>query len=153
MRSAPLRWFPPTDLSKFPHLVGGDVPVWRAFLSLGVSRYLRFAYDVRVGEGIDVSGLSPDLARIGTLLTQKRIDVVGERAGPVYDLIEVKLSAGLGAVGQLLGYQVLFPLSFPELPLADVVLVAGSVDRDTRTVLESHAIVVNLVDVPASLVP
>lgn len=150
MRSSPLRWFPPTDLSKFPHLVGGDVAVWRAFLGRGVERYSRFAYDVRVGEGVNVSGLSPENARIATALTQKRIDVVGERDGLVYDVIEVKLSAGLGAVGQLLGYQVLFPQSFPELPLGRVILVAASVDRDTQSVLTAHDVDVVVVGVDSS---
>ena len=106
--------FPPEKLVRYPHLMVGDVEIWERYLELHAKEWTGFRYDVRVGEGIELPKSQPEYIRgMALALTEKRIDVVGEKGNDVW-IIEVKPNAMLSAVGQVLSYQVLFEDRFPE---------------------------------------
>jgi hypothetical protein len=99
-----------------------------------------FAFDVRVGRGqTPLGGESPEMLAMWRSLTQKRIDVVGWDKATV-DIFEVKLYAGLGALGQVMSYRALWPASYPELVLADVWLMYERIDADAAEVAVGHGI-------------
>jgi len=113
--------YPPEKLAKYPHMSPEDVEVWERYLEQHASEWSWFAYDVRVGDGIPVPPGTPEnLARMWHALTQKRIDVVGERNGRIW-VIEVKPRCGLSAFGQAMGYRELYRRGFGVRPGAMVV--------------------------------
>lgn len=65
-------------------------------------------YDVHLGEGAPVDSSWPEwMVRMVKVLSTHRVDVIVERPGEVL-IIEVKYVAGMGALGQLLGYEALW---------------------------------------------
>jgi len=112
MNTGPL--FPPEKLHKYPHLMVSDVAIWERYLEKYGKEWDSFEYDVRVGEGITIPATETESMRImAQALWEKRIDVVG-RKGPRVFIIEVKPSAMLSAIGQVLSYQILFEERYPE---------------------------------------
>jgi RecB family endonuclease NucS len=79
-------------------------------------------------------------------LTAYRVDVVGHVAGG-YEIIEVKMDAGITAVGQLVGYPMLWRASMPGLRLAGVRLVCASVSADIRGILRRLGVEVSVVEI------
>jgi len=99
-----------------------------------------YRYDVHVGGGITVGEEYDEMTRrLAKLLTQKRIDVVAIRHG-VHWLFEVKPQAALSAVGQLLGYRVLYEREFKTPPRIRLAVVTDLCLPDDRYVFESHGI-------------
>jgi RecB family endonuclease NucS len=67
-------------------------------------------------------------------LTAWRIDVVGD-AGTHWDLIEVKDRSSLSAVGQLLGYQILWRRNPPDGRPTRLLFVAPQITPELSIVL------------------
>ena len=124
-----------------------DIPVWERYLDAPAREYLGYSYDVKVGEGDD-PGLQYDenLRSMWYCLTSRRIDVVGHLADG-YELIEVKMDAGIIAVGQCVGYPILWRETFPGLPLRGMRLVCASLSADMRTMLEGCGVMVSVVQI------
>lgn len=140
MRSVPLRWWAACDCGRRPHLVGADAILWDAFVKSKLNRYELFAFDVRVGRGQSpLGGESAQMLAMWKALTQKRIDVVAWDKASV-DIYEVKLYAGLGALGQVMSYRALWAASYPDLVLADVWLMFERIDADAAEVAALHGI-------------
>jgi hypothetical protein len=107
--------FPPSKLRMYPHLMVGDIAIWEEFLSVGDNSFDSFDYDVHVGEGVVLSPeWSDEVKAMALTLSEKRIDVVGW-SGDVPTIIEVKPSASLSAIGQVLCYRELFSSRFPAV--------------------------------------
>lgn len=99
----------------------GERDVWERALQFLRPRYTALYFQVRVGGHVTfTAGLSDDMIRDALALSAHRIDVVGD-ARTHWELIEVKDRASLSAVGQLIGYQILWRRGPPD-------------DRDTRLV-------------------
>jgi hypothetical protein len=105
--------FPPSKLRMYPHLMIGDIAIWEEFLVEGDHSFDSFDYDVHVGEGVVPSPeWSNEVKAMALALSEKRIDVVGW-VGDVSSIIEVKPSASLSAIGQVLCYRELYSTHFP----------------------------------------
>lgn len=122
---------------KYPHLLPEDVEIWKSFLELYGDRYVRFDYDIRVGNGRDPGPkVEPPIRQLGIDLSRKRIDAVGTTKTE-YHIIEITHTANIRAVGQLFVYPTLYQLTYrPDLPLRPL-LVAGSLGTDIKPVLEA----------------
>lgn len=132
--------YPSTKLAKYPHLLASDIPIWERFLDLHSGDFSGFDYDVRVGEGIEPpTGTEPNIRKMAIDLTQKRIDAVGYQTGAIW-IIEVKERPGVGAIGQILSYTVLYQQQFN--PVLDIIpcIVADIIEPDIRTVLNKHSV-------------
>jgi len=116
-------WFRPGLLYKYPHLSTEDIPIWETFLKKHPDFYESVAYDVHVGTGsLPPSHLDETTKSMWTRLTQKRIDVLGQRDDRI-DIIEVKPVLRPSAVGQVLTYKNLFDQQFsPKRPTRAVIL-------------------------------
>jgi len=107
---------PPSQ--QFPAMLPRETSIWQNYLAQHPAQFQSLDYNVRVGKGFDPGPAYADSARRDAILnSQLRIDVVGFD-GQTWWLIEVKVRAGAGAVGQLLQYEVLFEQAYPaKLPL------------------------------------
>lgn len=129
---------------RMPHLLEPDAELFSEFLRANPDRYTHLDYDIRVGMGRDPGDSFPDSIRhMAIHLSQRRIDVVAFRPGAI-DIIEVTLSAGLKALGQLNAYPQLYQDSFfPTLPL-NPVLVARQFSTDAEMLFRRADIEVHI---------
>jgi hypothetical protein len=103
-----------------------DEAIWLRFLAQGGHIYAPFTYDVRVGDGqIMPPGTDAKTRQVAYDLSTKRIDVIGV-SGKRPLIIEVKQRAGLGCVGQLLGYKQLFDET-PGITTSSLMMVVTDV--------------------------
>ena len=137
--------FPPEKLVRYPHLMVSDVAIWERYLERYAKEWDGFRYDVRVGEGLILPDGQPGYIKAMALaLTEKRIDVVGEKGQEVW-IIEVKPNAMLSAVGQVLSYQVLFEDRFPQSPKPELMIVTDRKGPDLDNLAKKFRISVFVV--------
>ena len=132
--------FPAEQLVKYPHMGVDDTRVWKEYLRVHRAEWDSFDYDVRVGKGVDPGpGFPMHIRRDAQMLTQKRIDAVGYRGTQTW-IIEVKPRAGLGAVGQLVGYRALYEAEHGAGSVTGLLLVCQILDDDIRHAAASAGI-------------
>lgn len=94
--------------AKYPHMLPAEVRRWDAFLEQYGMPEGKVSYDVHLGEGAEVDpSWSPWMISMVKTLSTHRVDVVVERPDEVV-IVEIKGIAGMGAVGQLVGYEALW---------------------------------------------
>ncbi|GAH55779.1 unnamed protein product [marine sediment metagenome] len=107
---------PLRKLRKYPHLEPLDTAIWNAWLDTDPWPDAVVAYDVHVGTVATVADGTPEnYRRMVEHLSTLRIDVVVVRPG-VTLVVEIKPSASLSAIGQALGYSLLFRDQYPDYP-------------------------------------
>lgn len=122
--------------AKYPHMMPEDEPVWERWLTANHAPGQDYAYDVKVGESITTPQDMPEpYAGMSHMLSKKRIDVIITYADRVV-VAEVKRLAGWTAIGQLLGYPLLFSQEYEvDIPVSGL-LIAESLTLDTKTILD-----------------
>lgn len=137
---------PPPDLPvlmvqiQFPGMPRPESDVAKLWLQRHGHEYDRIEFNVRLGDGIDPGAGTPAYARRQAVMaTQKRADVIAWLHGRA-TIIEVKIRVGLGAIGQLLGYQFLYMRAFPEQPEPRLLVVARLADGDVQPALVANGI-------------
>ena len=137
---AELRIYPYSLRSSYPGMSRDDVPVWTRFVLAFPDAFDEVAYSVRVGQGADPLPSMDHLERlILRTLTQRRIDVVGFKAGRA-TLIEVKPRLGATALGQLLVYRRLWLQDFPGIPLGGLMAVVGHARSEDLAIARAYKI-------------
>jgi len=131
---------PPIRLRNYPHLIGGDSELWDKFLVKNPSFFEAVSYDVRVGEGMVLAGeWSQEIADMAKTLSQRRIDVIAERAGYIW-LIELKVDPGVSLIGQLEAYKILFLKELEKPVLIQMFTIINRTSPDLTTVLNEKNI-------------
>jgi len=127
-------------MRKYPHLLSTDVPVWERFIALHGDEYIRFDYDVRVGEPRD-PGISfePNIRQMAMDISRRRIDAVGVQPNKL-TIIEITRRAGLTAVGQLITYPILYAQTYGDTRPLTPLLVCEEADSNIRAALAAHNI-------------
>jgi len=129
-------------MKKYPHMLPNEIPLWERFLSLYGKDFKNFRYDIHVGRGVDPGpDYDPKWRKLAIQLTQKRIDVVGERDGVVW-IFEVKPDAGLSAIGQLLAYRALYRRDFNYTGEIKLAVVTTKVNADEFYLFNHYGIIV-----------
>ena len=124
----------------YPHLLPDDIKIWERFIELFGDTFINFDYDVRVGDGRDPGENVPDNIRKMALdLSQRRIDVVAYSTTTIF-CVEVTVSAGLKAIGQLEAYPILYNKKFAPAQRVVPLLVAQTIQSDMITVLNEKGI-------------
>jgi hypothetical protein len=125
---------------KYAHMMPDDVPTWERWLAAYSLPEDDYAYDVKVGQSITVPEDNPDpFDKMAFQLSKKRIDVVITRNDSII-IAEVKKKAGWTAIGQLLGYPLLFSREYTtEVPITGL-LIAESLTLDTQTILDTYGL-------------
>ena len=117
---------------RMPHLLKPDADLFREFLAANPDRYTHIDFDIHVGMGRDPGeSFTRDIRNMAIHLSQRRIDAVGFRSG-IIDIIEITLSAGLKALGQLTAYPTLYQRSFFPIQQLQPVLIAREFSTDAE---------------------
>lgn len=125
---------------RFPHMYGAESEIWRRWLKKYRRTNERYEYDVHVGRLWPEHEVIPEKWRRGAAsVYQKRIDVVGFRPDTI-TIYEVKPHAGLGALGQILGYLSLYEEDFAPSQELRGAIVTELVDPNISRILEDHGI-------------
>lgn len=117
---------------QYPGMPALESNITRAWVRQHAAEYDRLDFNVRLGEGRPLAdGLSPEIQRQQTMLSQRRVDIVGH-IGVFVDLIEVKDRGTLGAIGQLVGYRSLWAKDHPQIVVRRLIVVARDVPPDVE---------------------
>lgn len=136
--------FPFQHLAKYPHMKPEDVAVWTRFISKNPGYFDTVDYDVPCGQGAPVDpNHPPEIQRDHTILTQKKIDVVGYRGDSV-TVIEVGPIADMRKLGQALTYSHLYALDHPEVSALQRMVVAGELERELGPIYASQSVEIEL---------
>jgi hypothetical protein len=123
---------------KYPHMMPDDIPVWERWLALYHVPGTDYAYDVKVGESIKTPEDFPEpYASMSYMLAKKRIDVVLTFPDRII-IAEVKRKAGWTAIGQILGYPLLFSREYTSELTITGLLICESLTLDTQTILDTY---------------
>lgn len=119
----------------YPHLLPFDIPLWKRFLDKYAHQYIKFDYDIRVGEGSIAPENIPEKLRVmWNDLSKKRIDAVGFTGSSIV-VIEITRRAGIKALGQMQTYPTLYRSTYrPVLPVMPL-LVAEELLCDMKAPL------------------
>ena len=119
----------------FIHMFPNDKAIWMRYLMQGGSVFAPFTYDARVGQGVTMPvGSTSQALTIAFALTTKRIDALSFGSNQVR-VFEVKPRAGLGAIGQLIGYRDLYLKTFGSDKNVEMHLITDKLQPDMVTVL------------------
>jgi hypothetical protein len=129
----------------YPAMNPPESEIVRKWLTAHREGFDRIEFNVRLGDGEQwPDHFDEETRRIGQLQTQKRADVVAWR-GDSPTLIEVKPRIGFSALGQLLGYRVLWRKTFPERQLPALVAIGETAVSEAAEVFAEHGVSVELV--------
>jgi len=130
---------------RYPHMIEDEKVVWERFMELYPGKFETVDYDFRVGKGVDLVGeLDAPWPRMAKMLSQKRIDVIGW-VGDSPTIIEIKKRVGLSALGQVLGYRILFMKDLKHFPEPKLLVICEMISEDDHEVLEGSNIPVEVV--------
>ena len=119
-----------------PHMRPGEVSLFRRFLVMDPLPNSEYIFDLHLGKGGPTDPTWPPWVRVmATRLTQKRVDVIAHNDAGWW-LLEMKVRAGPGAVGQLLTYRNLFRSTFPTRQPLHLAIVA---DRNAYDMASTYA--------------
>jgi len=117
-----------------------DAAIWDKFLAQHKPDFARVEYDVRVGHGIPLKEeWEIAIKEMAKALTQKRIDVVAWKGVETW-LIEVDQRAGVNSLGQLMTYKHLYEKEYGKARPIKLVVVAGFVTPEDKSILEAHGV-------------
>ena len=127
-------------LLKYPHMLPGDVKIWERWLKLYRDQWTDYQYDIHLGEVEPIYETKPiNIMNLARAVLRKRIDVVARKDDEIW-IFEVKPDAGLGAIGQLVSYEVLYRKKFKPTERIRLALVTDRLDRDILAVCEEKGI-------------
>lgn len=130
---------------RYPHMIGDDHTVWDRFILKFPDRFDSVDYDWRVGEGMVTDpSWDDETKRMATMISQKRIDVVGWNDN-FPTLVEVRRRIGLGSLGQILGYKMLFEQFFPNIIKPRMLVVCEVISNDDFAAMDYYGIKVEVV--------
>lgn len=155
------------DRQRYPGMLPREILIWKNWLYQNSTRFDRYEYNVRLGEGTDPGPSYPDSSRrMWILNSMKRADVIAVKGGHI-TIIEVEENPGLTAFGQLAGYVALwrqrvqnggspqvhltlgveasFPADLPLDPNPAVLLVCARVGNDALAVARSSGVAVDVI--------
>lgn len=125
---------------RYPHMYKAETDIWRKWLKVHGREYKRFDYDVHVGvPWPEHLVLSEEWRRGAEAVYLKRIDVVGLQTDTV-TIFEVKPHAGLGALGQIIGYLAMYEEKFAPKEELRGAIVTELIDPGIKKILEEHGI-------------
>lgn len=115
---------------KYPHMGPEDVAIWERFMLANPVIFEQCAYDVPVGSLPEFSTeVSPETGGKADRLYKKKIDVVALVKEVLY-IIEVKPSAGAGAVGQVKNYRMLYKRDYNPKQAVTMAIITDRITPD-----------------------
>lgn len=116
--------------------------LWRQFLRYYETSFESYQYNVRVGQGITAPAYLSDAEKEQwKALTQKRVDVVAERANQTW-VLEIQERADLRSLGQLLGYKHLVQAYLPTREVIMLGMICSRLGHDMALALRQNGVLV-----------
>lgn len=132
------------SLTQYPQLTANESQIARAWIAEHADEWDDVDFNARVGSELELGpGFSEATRRQAALLSQKRIDMVATKGSNVA-IIEVKLRVSLAALGQLLGYSVLWRLENPATANINLIAIGHDALLDVVEMLHAHGASVEL---------
>ena len=129
-------------LTQFPQMTANESLIAHQWLMANADNFDDVEFNVRVGNALELGpGFDPAIQRQAALLSQKRIDIVGF-LGNTVTIVEVKLRISLSALGQLLGYSLLWQAENPTVAGINLVAIGHDALIDVVEILQAHGIAV-----------
>jgi hypothetical protein len=126
--------------SWYPNMRDKETLIWERFLAKFPDAYDEVVYNLKLGEGADIpEGTAENIARDFKELTQHKIDVVGFKGNNI-DIIELKPYAGVGAIGQVIGYRDLYITYIDRNANPNLVVISDVLRNDTKTIADKQNI-------------
>ncbi len=137
--------FEPTFAGTPPGVSPNDRDLWHRWRVMFAHEYESFHFNVRVAGRTDLRPETPPLEAEQIFdNTSFRIDAVGERADS-WDIIEMRIHAGLGALGSILAYEQLFITNMGTLRPTRKILVTDNLRSALYPVFKRFNIRVDVV--------
>jgi len=131
---------PPTPGRPPAGMIPAEAAILQTWLIAHAGEYDTFAFNVRVGFGADPGpNFTEDVRKAQILNTQRRVDCLLLK-GDIYTIVEVKVRGSLHALGQLMGYQVLWRRDNPGKGYARLLMLCASIDADAMYVYEQESV-------------
>lgn len=112
------------------HMSSLDQPLWERFQAAHGSEYELFYFDASLGTPSEVAAdAPPELAKMWTRITSKRMDVVGRKPGEWW-ILEMRPNASSGALGTVLTYRELWRSAPPDSDPVRAAIVTDRPDPD-----------------------
>ncbi|MCR4323012.1 MAG: hypothetical protein NUV61_02905 [Candidatus Azambacteria bacterium] len=138
------RFYEYKKLSKYPRMKPEDVAVWERFIENNPDYFDNVEYDVEIGAGAPQNPELPEnIQADGKILTQKKIDVVGYRDDVVY-VIELKPTADMRCLGQMLTYPTLYKATYSPIAEVKSMVICREVERELDALFAEHDIEIKI---------
>jgi len=125
---------PPIVMAGYPGMAKAEQRIWDRFLTSSNNFYTGFLYNVRVGELPQLpEGTEENLRAMWEQINQSRLDALGI-AEEVLTVFEVKVSAGLSAIGQAIGGRILTEAETDDARPIEAAIVSNGIRPDVITV-------------------
>lgn len=121
-------------------MLPSEVVLWDRFIDGYGLPEGEIEYDCHLGEGAPVDpSWPPWMARAVKMLSTHRVDVLVRRPDEVV-IIELKVIAGMGTIGQLVGYEALYLRQFGVDRPVRLLCVCERTEADMRAVFDYYEI-------------
>jgi len=154
-------------MPQYPHMSPHESAIWRRFMEVTKLKFIRFEYDVHVGVGyvpeyllreleekeklyeqgkitFHELELTRNIVKSSKMLTQLRIDVVGETEHEVW-VFEVKPRAGRSALGQVESYAYWYLRQYKPAKAIRPAVVCEDIDPNMPDVFSARGVSVFVV--------
>ena len=110
-------------LGHYPHLAYHEALIWDKFVRANPEWAQVVDYDVTVGEPDKVPEGTPDYTKKDwEYLRSWKIDAVAVKDG-LYYIIEIRPSAGLGAIGEIISKASMYQEEHPDVPEVEAIII------------------------------
>lgn len=142
------------SLTRYEQLTVNESAVAQQWLQKHADAYDDVQFSVRLGSTVDRQpGWTEITWRQAQILSQKRADMIATHGNEI-TIIEIKLRLSLAALGQLLGYKILWQVEHPETTAVHLWAIANSALVDAADILLAHDVSVELYpDLTVTLLP
>jgi len=107
-----------------------DHQIWMAFRDMAAIEYKNLYFSVHVGEPtLWQEDLEEEMTRMVEYSSRRRIDVVGEK-DDAWDILELRMNAGPGALGSVLLYKLLWEQDPPDERPVNPIIVTDVTDTN-----------------------
>jgi len=130
--------------TQYPQMTVNESMIARAWIQEHGADFDAIGFNTRLGNTVDLGeGFDEVTRRQAALLSQKRADIIAQK-GTTVTIVEVKLRVSLAALGQLLGYELLWKVENPATTRVNLVAIGHDALVDVPEILRAHNVAVEL---------
>ena len=129
---------------QLPGMTLNETTIAQGWIKAHANDYDTVDFQVRIGTQQDPGpNFAPAIRQQAMIASQKRVDMVAKR-GTTVALVELKIRANLGAMGQLLGYYTLWTAENPGLHRVKLICIAQTALVDAVELFHARGLTLEL---------